>query len=99
MAKKRLTRDEQVAAVQDALSSPSAKKAELIEARAAKKQQEEEVNDYRSNFSLFWAQNKKAYGMAKDGDIEQILWLHLRAAGFDNPEKFAQGIKHFGLKK
>jgi hypothetical protein len=30
--------------------------------------------------------------------LEQIIWLHFQAAGFDKKDKFEQGIKHFGYK-
>jgi hypothetical protein len=96
--KKRLTRDEQVAVIQEALSGPLAKQA-LIEARNAKKKRPEEQNDFRDAFADFWAKNKKAYGKAKDLDLEVVLWLHLKAVGCDHPDKFVQGIENFGLKK
>lgn len=51
----------------------------------------------REQFRLFWARTKKKYGKAKD--IEGIIWLHLKTMKMDEPEKFEEGIKHFGLKK
>lgn len=51
----------------------------------------------REQFRIFWAQAKAAYGKAKD--LEEILWLHLKAAKLDSPEKFEAGLAHFGLKK
>ena len=53
--------------------------------------------DKREAFRLFWAQEKAKYG--RKSDIEQILWLHLKATNMDEPEKFESGIAHFGLKK
>lgn len=52
----------------------------------------------RESFRMFWAQSRKKYGN-KSKELEQILWLHLKATGNDVPEKFEDGISHFGLKK
>lgn len=51
----------------------------------------------REEFRLFWAMEKYKYGKSKD--LEQILWLHLKASKLDNPENFQEGLSHFGLKK
>lgn len=51
----------------------------------------------REKFKLFWAQNRKKYGNPKE--LENILWLHLKATGNIEPEKFDSGILHFGLKR
>lgn len=51
----------------------------------------------RDKFKLFWAQTRKQYGKPKD--LESILWIHLKATGNDQPEKFESGIAHFGLKR
>lgn len=51
----------------------------------------------REKFRLFWAQEKYKYGKSKD--LEQILWMHLKATKLDDPEKFEDGLKHFGLQK
>jgi hypothetical protein len=50
----------------------------------------------REQFRLFWAQSKKKYGKSKE--LEQILWIYLKATGHDEPEKFDAGIRHFGFK-
>jgi len=51
----------------------------------------------RESFRLFWTQNKRKYGKSKN--LENIIWLHLKAIKMDEPEKFESGIAHFGLKK
>lgn len=51
----------------------------------------------REQFRVFWAQQKQKYDRPKE--LEQILWVHLKAAKLDEPEKFEAGLKHFGLKK
>jgi hypothetical protein len=53
--------------------------------------------DAREAFSAFWAVAKKDYKKTKD--LEEILWAHLKASGFDKPELFEKGLEHFGLKK
>jgi hypothetical protein len=53
--------------------------------------------DAREAFSAFWAIAKKDYKKSKD--LEEVLWAHLKASGFDKPELFEQGLEHFGLKK
>ena len=51
----------------------------------------------KEKFRLFWTQSRKKYGMPKG--IEEALWVHLKATGHDEPEKFEAGVSHFGLKK
>lgn len=53
--------------------------------------------DKRDQFRTFWAQEKYKYGKSKD--LEQILWLHLKAVKMSEPEQFEAGLSHFGLKK
>lgn len=53
--------------------------------------------DVKEKFRVFWAQEKHKYGKSKD--MEEILWKHLKAAKMDAPEKFEDGLAHFGLKK
>jgi hypothetical protein len=55
------------------------------------------VADRRNKFKLFWAQNRKQYGKTKM--LESILWIHLQNTGNDQPEKFEEGMAHFGLKR
>jgi len=63
------------------------------------KPQEKTLSDQekRELFRLFWAKSRRKYG--KSRELEQILWIHMKATGFDVPEKFEAGIDHFGLKK
>lgn len=51
----------------------------------------------REAFRVFWAQAKAQYGKARD--MEEILWLHLKATKMDKPEQFDAGLTHFGLTK
>jgi hypothetical protein len=54
-------------------------------------------SERRNSFRLFWAQNRKQYG--EDKTLEPILWIHLMATGNDQPDKFENGLAHFGLKR
>lgn len=51
----------------------------------------------REEFRKFWAQQKSKYGKSKD--LEEILWLHIKAVKKASPEQFEEGVAHFGLKK
>jgi hypothetical protein len=51
----------------------------------------------RELFSIFWAQEKYKYGKTKE--LENIIWLHLVTMKLDEPDKFEDGLKSFGLKK
>lgn len=50
----------------------------------------------RNAFKIYWAQNKKKFGMSNKQ--EEIIWLHLVSTKNDSPEKFDDGLKNFGLK-
>lgn len=51
----------------------------------------------REEFRRFWAREKYKYGMPKN--LEEVIWLHLKAVKKDEPNQFEEGIAHFGLKK
>ncbi len=51
----------------------------------------------REAFRIFWTGQKKKYGKGKS--LEQALWLHLKTIGMNTPDKFAEGLANFGLKK
>ncbi len=51
----------------------------------------------REAFRIFWASHKSKYGRSKS--LEKALWLHLKTVKMDSPEKFAEGLDNFGLKK
>lgn len=54
-------------------------------------------HEKREQFRLFWAKNRTKYG--KNKNLEEVLWIHLKSAKLDDPSKFEEGMKHFGLKK
>lgn len=55
------------------------------------------LEERREAFRVFWAKEKIKYGKSKD--LEQVIWVHLKAVKMDSPEQFEAGIQHFGLKK
>lgn len=54
-------------------------------------------HERRELFRVFWAENRNKYG--KGRSLEEILWVHLKAAKLDDPNRFEEGLTHFGLKK
>lgn len=94
MSKKKMTRDEQIEVIQESMGNAREMKMALIKSRQKVNKKDEEA---RVKFQEFWAQNKNKYSCPKD--VEPILWAHLRAAGYDSPEKFEAGINNFGLEK
>jgi hypothetical protein len=51
----------------------------------------------REAFRIFWASHRKTYGKGKA--LEKALYLHLKTIGMNTPDKFAEGLANFGLKK
>lgn len=94
MSKKRMNKEEQIADVQAKLAEARAKRMALAEKAAPKI---DEDMDVKQLFISFWAKNRAQYG--KERDFADILWLHLKSAGFNKPEMFEDGIRHFGLTK
>lgn len=92
--KKKMSREEIIEDIQGKMDSAREAKLAIINARQGAKSSDEGA---RIKFQEFWAQNRKAYG--KEKDLEAILWVHLKAIGCDVPDKFVQGIAHFGLNK
>lgn len=50
----------------------------------------------REEFRKFFVGLKRKLGLAPE--LENVLWLHLKATGMDKKEKFNEGVKHFGYK-
>jgi|WetSurMetagenome_2_1015567.scaffolds.fasta_scaffold692839_2 hypothetical protein len=92
MAKEpKLTREEQIEKVQDIIEERNKLKQEIL----AKRKQANSKVDFYPQFQEFWAQNRKKYNQSKE--IGEIIWIHLLSSGYAEPEKFEEGIKHFGL--
>lgn len=67
------------------------KRKELAEQKKANK---EVYVDHRDEFRKFFAKVNLKLKLSKE--MEDILWKHFIAYGFDKKDKFSDGIKHFG---
>jgi hypothetical protein len=94
MSKKK-TRDEQIENVKANLDDAKAARRAIVANQKAIQGKGQKAS-YVS-FQEWWATQRKSYGKSKD--LEDIIWPHLKAIGCDSPEKFEEGVKHFGLSK
>lgn len=58
--------------------------------------EESKVENNREEFRKFFVKLKNKLGLK--ADMEDVIWIHFKASGFDKKEKFEEGIKHFGYK-
>jgi hypothetical protein len=80
-------------------SLPSEEKAKIareLRMRKAGVTKEQIEQNVREEFRLFFIRIKKSLGISSN--LEEIIWLHFKSCGFDRPEKFEDGIKHFGYR-
>jgi hypothetical protein len=61
----------------------------------AAKEAAEVKEDSREEFRKFFAQKKSKLNLS--ASLESVVWLHLKAYGFDKKESFSSGLKHFGI--
>lgn len=54
------------------------------------------VEDSREEFRKYFIGIKRKLNLAPD--LEDIIWIHLKATGMDKKDKFNEGIKHFGYE-
>lgn len=73
------------------IESAKARRRAAHESKESKKKAE----DSREEFRKFFAQNKLKLEMSPS--LENVLWLHFKAYGFDKKENFFAGLKHFGI--
>jgi DNA repair exonuclease SbcCD nuclease subunit len=66
-----------------------------LEAEALEASKKATVNE-REEFRKFFAKISPKLKLEKS--MEEVLWLHLKASGFAEKERFADGICHFGFK-
>lgn len=52
--------------------------------------------ELKEEFELFWAKHKNKYKAY--GNIADVVYAHFLTYGFNKPEKFEEGLKHFGLE-
>ncbi|HLD91711.1 MAG TPA: hypothetical protein VI911_11990 [Patescibacteria group bacterium] len=57
------------------------------------KQVEENV---REEFRKYFSKVKRQLKLSNE--LEEIIWLHFKAMGFDSSSKFNEGLCHFGYK-
>jgi hypothetical protein len=51
--------------------------------------------DNREEFRKFFVTKKHSLGLKQE--LEEVLWLHLKSTNMATPEKFEDGLKHFGI--
>lgn len=76
---------------ESAMEIAKAKRKAAHEAKEAKAK----VEDSREEFRKFFAQKKSKLSLSSS--LENVLWLHFTAYGFDKKENFSAGLKHFGI--
>lgn len=54
------------------------------------------VEDTREEFRKYFVGLKRQLNLAPE--LENAIWLHLKATGNDKKEKFNEGVQHFGYK-
>jgi hypothetical protein len=47
------------------------------------------------NFDDFWAKKSKELGLPQS--MKRVIRAHLVSAGFDRPDLYEAGLKHFGM--
>jgi len=62
----------------------------------AKMQAKKLVDASREEFRIYFVELKRKLNLAPE--IEDVMWLHLKAIGMNQKEKFNEGVKHFGYK-
>lgn len=75
--------------------APTAKEKRRLAWEAQKKTEDKKENS-REEFRKFFVKIKGALKLPND--MEDVIWIHFKRAGFDSKEKFEEGIKHFGYK-
>ena len=61
--------------------------------KKSRKKREDEV---RSDFKKYFVKLKRKLNL--DSNLEDVIWLHFKAAGFAKEELFDKGIENFGYK-
>lgn len=88
-----MAKNEEKKIIVDEFAELRLKRKEAAEALLAEK--EAEINQ-REEFRKFFIKLNSQLKLNRD--MENVLWLHLKASGFDKKDKFVEGIQHFGYK-
>jgi len=91
MTKKKIEKKEEDSKPVDRFAAAREKRRQAHE---AKNSTNSGVDKSREEFRKFFIKVKSKLGLEKS--MEQVIWTHFKAAGFDKKEKFEDGIKHFG---
>ena len=78
--------------VQPEMSGKEMRKA----AHESKMMQKAVIEDSREEFRKYFVGLKRKLNLAPE--LENVIWLHLKAVGMDKKEKFNEGVTHFGYK-
>lgn len=71
--------------------------AEMRRAKHEAKNQEKKAQDAsRDEFRIYFVELKRKLNLAPE--IEDVMWLHLKAIGMNQKDKFNDGVRHFGYK-
>lgn len=65
-------------------------------AHEAKMSAKKQSDATREEFRIYFVELKRKLNL--EPEIEDVLWLHLKAIGMNQKEKFNDGVKHFGYK-
>ncbi len=55
-----------------------------------------ELKSTRAEFRKYFIQIKQKLGLKSS--LEEVMWLHFKASGFDQKDKFDDGVRHFGYR-
>jgi hypothetical protein len=72
------------------------KKARELRLRKIGISKKELEKNNREDFRKYFIKLKRILKL--ESYMENIIWLHLKASGFDTKSKFDEGVKHFGYK-
>ena len=50
----------------------------------------------REEFRIYFVELKRKLNL--EPEIEHVLWLHLKAIGMNNKDRFNDGVRNFGYK-
>lgn len=78
---------------QKAELTPAEMRKAIHESKLAKKGP---IEDSREEFRKYFVGLKRKLNLAPE--LENVIWVHLKAVGMDKKEQFNEGVTHFGYK-
>lgn len=70
--------------------------AEMRKAIHESKKAKKDFEDSREEFRKYFVGLKRKLNLQPE--LEQVIWLHLKAVNMATKEKFNEGVTHFGYK-